>query len=45
VATCEARGVNPFEYLTDNLARVQDHLANDIDALLPGAWVAARDDD
>jgi hypothetical protein len=25
VATCEARGINPFEYLADVLARVQDH--------------------
>jgi hypothetical protein len=45
VATCEARGVNPFEYLTDVLARVQDHAASEIDALLPGGWIAARDDD
>jgi transposase len=45
VATCEARGLNPFEYLADVLARVQDHPARDIDALLPGAWAAARADD
>jgi transposase len=45
VATCEARGINPLEYLTDVLARVQDHPASDIDALLPGAWVDARNDD
>ena len=45
VATCEARAINPFEYLADVLARVQDHPAHDIDALLPGAWAAARDDD
>jgi hypothetical protein len=44
VATCETRGINPFEYLADVLARVQDHLASDIDALLPGAWIAGRDD-
>ena len=25
VATCEARGINPFEYLADVLARVQDY--------------------
>ncbi len=41
VATCEARGINPFEYLTDVLARVQDHPARELDALLPGAWAAA----
>ena len=45
VATCEARGINPFEYLADVLVRVQDHPARNIDELLPGAWVAARDDD
>jgi hypothetical protein len=44
VATCEARGINPFAYLTDVLARVQDHPARSIDELLPGAWAAARDD-
>jgi transposase len=44
VATCEARGINPFEYLADVLARVQDHPASAIDELLPGAWIAARDD-
>jgi transposase len=45
VATCEARGINPFEYLADVLARVQEHPASDIDALLPAAWIAARDDE
>ena len=40
VATCEARGINPFDYLVDVLARVQDHPANAIDELLPGAWAA-----
>ncbi len=45
VATCEARGINPFEYLADVLARVQNHPASVIDALLPAAWIAARDDD
>jgi hypothetical protein len=44
VATCEARRINPFEYLADVLARVQDHPAGDIDALLPGACGAARDE-
>jgi len=41
VATCEARGINPFEYLADVLARVQDHPASAIDELLPGHWAAA----
>jgi transposase len=42
VATCESRGINPFDYITDVLARVQDHPAHAIDELLPGAWAAAR---
>lgn len=41
VATCESRGINPFEYLLDVLGRVQDHPANAIDELLPGAWASA----
>ena len=41
VATCEARGINPFDYLADVLARVQDHPANAVDQLLPAAWTAA----
>ena len=45
VATCEARGINPFEYLADVLARVQDHPARDLDQLLPGAWIATRNDE
>jgi transposase len=45
VATCEARGINPFEYLADVLTRVQDHPTNAIDELLPGAWAAARNDE
>ena len=40
IATCEARGVNPFAYLTDVLTRVQDHPADRLDELLPGRWVA-----
>lgn len=45
VATCEARTVNPFEYLADVLARVQGHPTNAIDKLLPGQWAAAHDDE
>lgn len=44
VATCEARGINPFEYLADVLTRVQDQPVSAIDELLPGAWAAARDE-
>ena len=42
VATCESRAINPFDYLADVLARVQDHPANAIDELLPGSWAAAN---
>lgn len=38
VATCEAHGVNPFDYLRDVLLRVSSHPASDIDALLPHRW-------
>ena len=40
VATCKSRGIDPFDYLTDVLPRVQDHPPNAIDELLPGAWAA-----
>lgn len=42
VATCDARGINPFEYLADVIQRVQDHPAARLDELLPGAWARAR---
>lgn len=42
VATCEARAINPFEYLTDVITRVQDHPADRVAELLPGAWAAQR---
>jgi transposase len=41
VATCEARGINPFAYLVDVLARISDHPASQLDDLLPAAWAAA----
>lgn len=42
IATCEARGINPFAYLADVLPRVQDYPAKRLDELLPGAWAGAR---
>jgi transposase len=42
IATCEARGINPFAYLTDIIPRVQDYPAKQIDDLLPGAWARAQ---
>lgn len=41
IATCEARGINPLAYLSDVIARVQDHPAQRLDELLPGAWAQA----
>jgi transposase len=38
IATCEANGVNPVEYLADVLLRVQTHPASRIDELLPHNW-------
>jgi len=38
VASCEANGVNPWEYLRDVLARIGDHPAKDLDELLPHRW-------
>jgi transposase len=38
IATCEARGINPFAYLADVIPRVQDHPADRVAELLPGAW-------
>ncbi len=38
LATCEANGVNPLQYLTDILPRVQDHPAARLDELLPQNW-------
>jgi len=38
VATCEAHGINPVEYLSDVLLRVQTHPMSRIDELLPQNW-------
>jgi transposase len=38
IATCEANGVNPVDYLADVLLRVQTHPASRIDELLPQKW-------
>jgi transposase len=35
VATCEKHGVNPIDYITDVLTRVQTHPARDVAELLP----------
>jgi transposase len=42
IATCEANGVNPVEYLGDVLIRVQTHPASRVDELLPHNWTPPR---
>jgi transposase len=44
IATCEANGVNPVDYLADLLIRVQSHPASRIDELLPHKWARAAPD-
>jgi len=43
VATCEANGVNPYEYLQDVMMRVSTHPADRVDELLPDRWKPAQD--
>ena len=38
ISTCELNGVNPQEYLTDVLIRIQTHPHSRIDELLPQNW-------
>jgi transposase len=40
VATCEARSINPFAYLADVVARIDDHPASKLDELLPASWTS-----
>jgi transposase len=40
--TCKRLGVDPFEYLRDVLHRISTHPQNQLDALLPDNWKAAR---
>ena len=42
IATCEANGVNPVDYLADILLRVQTHPASCIDDLLPHNWTPGQ---
>lgn len=44
VATCEANGINPVEYLTDVLGRINEHPASKLDELLPHKWRGPPDD-
>jgi transposase len=45
VASCEANGVNPEQYLEDVLLRIQTHPQSRIDELLPHHWKPSRTDD
>jgi len=38
LATCEANGMNPIEYLADVLLRVSTHPVSRLDELLPHRW-------
>ena len=38
IATCKKNNVEPSEWLTDVLSRIQDHPINKIDELLPACW-------
>jgi hypothetical protein len=38
IATCKKNNVEPSEWLTDILTRIQDHPINKIEKLLPGNW-------
>lgn len=38
LATCLANDVNPYEYLTDVLRRINDHPVNRIEELAPCNW-------
>jgi transposase len=40
IATCVLHDVNPQDYLTDVLLRVQSHPASQVDELLPDRWKA-----
>lgn len=44
ITSCESNGVNPIDYLTDVLIRVQSHPANRIGELLPHRWAEIDSD-
>jgi hypothetical protein len=43
IETAKLAGVDPKAWLADVLARIADHPAQKIDALLPANWKAARE--
>lgn len=38
IGTCKLNGVEPFEYLSDVIARISEHKANKLTELLPQNW-------
>ncbi|MCP4294618.1 MAG: IS66 family transposase [Proteobacteria bacterium] len=40
--SCRIRGINPFEYLTDVLNRINDTKMSELDQLLPMNWISSR---
>jgi transposase len=38
IESAKLKGVNPQTWLTDVLTRINDHMINRIDELLPGHW-------
>ena len=38
ISSCDLNGVNPLEYISDVLLRIQTHPASQIDDLLPDRW-------
>jgi transposase len=43
IESAKLAGVDPKAWLADVLARIADHPAQKIDALLPSNWKAARE--
>jgi transposase len=43
IETAKLHGLNPEAYLADILARINDHMINQLDQLLPWNWVPQAD--
>lgn len=43
IETAKLHGLNPEAYLADTLARINDHMINQLDQLLPWNWVPQAD--
>jgi transposase len=42
MASCKANNINPVEYLTDVLTRINSMKTNELDQLLPNRWAQSR---